>query len=202
MKRILLLPALIFLLQSCRQTKDCPALDAKYMALINYSQGQVITFVNSSGDEINFTVNNKTVSDPYTTRCESGGLILGGDCSRTTCKASASLNAVSDSSRNGNNALSININFSSFSYRINTSMAISLLDYYYVIPLDPFQRSQLFGDTTFDHLTLGSHSYDSVMTVSTDSSSSNQKIWRIYFTNNQGVIAFADRQTNSIFYLK
>lgn len=200
MKKILLLLALMFIFQSCRQTKDCPVLDAKYMALVNYAQDSIIRFVNVAGTEIDFRVTNTVASSPYTTDCFRGE--IGYDCDRTPCSASASFNSISDSSRGGYNMFNMNFQ-SKIPGSTPGTMHISLFDYNRDVLFIP-ELSKPYGiDTLYTKLPLGTHIYDSVVTASIDTASQKDiMIWRVYLTSSSGIVAFADKQTNSIFYLK
>jgi hypothetical protein len=195
----------------------CPALESQYSAWLPYKAGDVITYSNGNGQEIQFTTSRYEVSEVKEQHCGPDGF---GGCKCSDCPEPFSeVHAeTSDSSRKIVNAqgqtakivryLNIGIRkpnekgdsvFLSYSiFDNNNSMAIG--------------PSVIINskDSLLPSITIGNRTYSNVITHEVDTLAKPYAnpiynvyfVWKSYYNKEFGIIAFYDLKTRSLFYRK
>lgn len=196
----ILLTCLLLVGCDCDTTYTCPEVREKYTYLICNEVGDTLEYVNGVGDTLTFAVVHEYKSPAYTRSCGRGEPA---GCYCRECEATISFRAKCDTSYASNNGYSISINetnqegkttLSSFHQILflNFRATFNLLDTMKINPTPLFSPVlQLQGKTFYNVYFFSSDT--------TNASSALLPVWEIYYTKNEGVIAFNERKFHSQF---
>jgi len=195
----------------------CPALEPRYSAWLPHKAGDVITYSNGNGQEIQFTVSRYGVSEVKELHCGPDGF---GGCHCPECpEPSSGLHAeTSDTSRKIVDALGqtakivryLNIEIRKPNEKNDSVfLSYSVFDNNNSMPVGP---SVIINnkDSLLPSFTIGNHTYLNVITHEVDTLAKPYGnpiynvyfVWKSYYNKEFGIIAFYDLKTRSLFYRK
>jgi hypothetical protein len=195
----------------------CPALDAQYSAWLPYQAGDVITYSNGNGQEIQFTVTRYVVSEVKEQHCTPDHF---GGCHCADCpEPSSDVHAeTSDTSRKIVDAQGrtikidnyLNIGIGKPSEKSDSVfLSYSVFDNNNSMPVGP---SVIINgkDSLLASFTIGNHTYSNVIKHEVDTLAKPYRnpsynvyfVWKSYYNKEFGIIAFYDLKTRSLFYRK
>jgi hypothetical protein len=218
--KVFALIVFVCLYYACKcDNKPCPGLDAQFSAWLPYQQGDIITYANDSGQEIQFTVNRYEVSAPITEvpcHADSYGGCHCADCpnlsnevfGETTDTSRRIVNAAGQSTKVLNNTLSIYVRQVD-DYGKAVHVNYTICDHFNELPIYPSVTPDK-GDSLLPSFAAGNHTYSNVITHQVDTTVKRYGnpiynvyyVWKSYYNKEYGVIAFYDLKTNSFFYRK
>ena len=203
---------------SCKcGTIECSGFKTAYQKFIPSFYANELLYTNGIGDTILFKkyASYKTVGSSR--NCP--GSPLSGGCTPCECavprasvhyETNDTLRAVRDLNNViifQNSFLNIVCNNQS-EFKDSFQLAYRLIDSYHSVQLDTANYKLNVKDTLLNNFIVGGKSYSNVLlnyndtnTIFRTNYTEKIYIWKTYYSNNKGIIAFFDRLTNSIFYL-
>lgn len=197
---ILYLLAMFLSACSCEEQYICPPLSNSGTEWINkmHAYGDTIEYRNSLGESFKFNLKLKELSPSnLIDACQRQGFQC--DCQRL-CNAFGNLNYEPDSQYSNRSFYDYGIyerSFNGITSFINYSFNIfdlssSINDEYYLSNQDSFYTSFTIDTTTYNNVF--------VFTVDTSLEyTSDQKVWKSYISIEEGIIAFWERPSNTLF---
>ena len=203
----------------CDDSVTCPAFSPNLESYLVYNENDLIKFQNENGDEITFTVNNKSLSSPKTIDCKNNG--LGCQCPSIYL----SCTPIGEYHANTSNGERIRIDtiknrtytFNSLDYsihtRLNNNGNIQTVFFTLLDANGSFEFTTEIktgsNQIILDEFNAGGKAYTNVILYRKDLKENDQYdypfnvdfISEVYIQPNLGIIAFYDLQTGSQFYL-
>jgi hypothetical protein len=173
-------------------------------ALSWLNHNDTIRYISSSGSRIKFIISSKNNSEPYQMKsCSKNG--LGGcNCSHNYCESSGNFLAISDSTINGDNEYFVRIDEVSNDNKSNESSKLNYTIFDFGNQIDLLKPTELsINDSLSPSLVVGSYTYSNVyiqMIDTTMTSYLNNNIWKVYYTQLNGIIGFRTRQNQAFYY--
>ncbi len=185
----------LFFFAGCDRNVTCPGFPDEFLSPINYSINDKLTYRDSAGSQIVFTVNEKFVQPKTEVHHDYYKNIV--------CDAAANFNSTSDSFRNGNNRFGISLSIADARHDSSEIIAeYNILGLNNKITVSPSIIIQYgSADSLVHNLTLGGKNYNNVIVTEYDTTLYPGKIiWKMYYEKNSGIIGFEDKQTHSLYY--
>jgi hypothetical protein len=188
----------------CDDTYTCPVLSDSTLNWLTLNLNDTIKYINSSGGRIQFIVSSKAISPAYQTKpCSPNG--LGGCiCKRDRCESSGNLYAEADIMINDENQYFVRIDETNNEKRYEqySTLSYTFFDFHTQINLlKPTAIST--NDSLIPSLMVGNNTYSDVYVQVIDTtltSNLNRKVWKVYYTQLNGVVGFCTRLNQNFYY--
>ena len=195
---------LIIILSSCKcdEIRKCSTLSDSALSWLNHND--TIKYINSSGSRIQFIISSKNNSEPYQMKsCSKNG--LGGCiCNHNYCESSGNFLAISDTTINGKNEYFVRIDEVSSDNKSDESSILNYTIFEFRNQINLLKPTELStNDSLLASLVVGTYTYSNVyiqMIDTTITSSINKNIWKVYFTQLNGIVGFRTRQSQTFYY--
>ncbi len=222
MKRIIVYSISIFIglqFYSCKcDDQHCPGFNNVYLKYFPDTSSTPITYINGLGDSLSFTKSSFYKTNPITIQCSSS-LYNGCYCRCSDYISSQLYLTTNDSLRStyyNNGQVYNRNNIVSYEAQANSPYKDTILFWYrflddsYSFQIDSSKLIPNYGDQILPLFTAGGKTYSNVLVhyndtttrVSPEYYTERKYVWSLYYAKGKGVVAFFDRLTNSLFYLK
>jgi hypothetical protein len=189
----------------------CPGLDTGFSRWLPYKDGETITFTNGSGNEIRFVVSRSELSVSKNLDCGKDGL---GGCNCPDCPEPTGESAAisSDTSRKKGKLVYNSVGVGIRQHKTNKDsvfLTYTIFDHGNSLVIHPTLQYKN-TDSLLSTYTVGNHTYTNVVVHQTDTNARSNPnpiynktfVWKSYYNQEYGVIAFYDLATQSFFYRK
>ncbi len=190
----------VLIMSSCTcDDIHCEGFDRNYSSWLVYQNPETLTFTDNTTD-ITLSINDKSISEPYTEEVKWSSL---GGCKPVDCSQRASTRGQFNTTINGFNYGRISID--NHDRPDFLRLSISVFDFHNAFTIKP--QLELEGTLQSFHNTINLNgiNYKDVISMELDTLSiynKNKHIWKVYFSEEKGIIAFSDRNTHKTYYLK
>lgn len=196
-----ILLSILFFLNSCScNDLECPAFDRNYGCWLTYSNNQTITFTDNTNDIV-LTINDKSFSGSYVEEVEWSS--LGGCHTNHDCVQRAYVEGGFNTNINSRNDYYFSVRNLGASNQLRT--LIVLFDFRSGFKVKPELELTDTLQNFYSNINLNGTDYTNVISMELDTLlayNDNKHIWKVYFSEEKGIIAFADRNADKTYYLK
>ena len=188
---------------NCDKTNNCGALSEEGLASLVFNVDDTVRFENVSGGKIEFITKSKTSTPAYSEQGCKKNEFAGCDCN-SHCSANGSTMAQSTTSLNGSNLYFIRVDEEAEGKIWKKSTLMFNIFDFGSSSIDLKDPTHLeIGDSLLASKQIGNHLYSNVYIFTRDTFQyPNMSIWKVYYTNTDGVVGFRERDGHSLYYLK
>ena len=206
MKKSLNILALLFIINlfscKCGDISTCPTLSDSAQSWLNLSD--TIKFINSTGSKITLVVSSKAFSEPYQIDLCSPNGLGGCVCDYKSCESSGNFLAISDTTISDKNEYFVRIDEIGKTKRYEAELKLNYTIFDFQKTINLLKPNELStNDSLITSLIVGNNTYSSVyvhMIDTTIASTLNRKIWKVYYTQLNGIVGFRTRQNQNFYY--
>lgn len=198
----ILLLFIITLAISCDcEPVNCPEFDREYMSWVDYKKGENIVFA-SNDDEVNLSIFDKRISG----KTQIQGtfiLFLGCDSERSDCNESGSIYGTIDSI-DTKTSIPFSVEIRNDGYYKDLILYLTVHDFEDEIMIRPkITITKPSRQKLYSSITLNGTNYSDVITMEKDTNIyGGLKVWKTYYSETKGLVAFETAKPYKIYYLK
>lgn len=201
MKQFLILSiASLIALNACKCKEQCSGFDTRYLKLIPYNLSDNITYT-IGNEDITFSVTTKEYTEPYKGECK---------FNLVQCNCAVACEPANKATMGAKTSLSKGSKKSIWVYLNMDGMSEKQQMHYYVFDFESggtfiheLRSYSSQSASVLPELLANGKRYTNILVQYNDTLiDSNKAIWRVYLTNEQGIIGFSDRLTHSDYFLK